>query len=203
MNSQLIFSAGDDMIVYKTTNKKNGKYYIGVHNEKDAKYLGTGKAIMRAVKKYGRECFERETLFKTDDIDMAYLMESELVTNVEVNSLECYNLKNGGFGGRTNRPDSEKTRAKKKKSFKESDLHAAHLKNVGKHTRKLRSELMKKRIIEGWENPMQNEESRKKVSLSKIGTKALWKDGEMKMAVPGSQKWIELEALGFEGRKVT
>lgn len=43
--------------VYKTTNIINGKYYIGVHkttNPNDS-YLGSGKAIKEAIKKYGKK----------------------------------------------------------------------------------------------------------------------------------------------------
>jgi hypothetical protein len=49
--------------VYKTTNKINGKKYIGSHYGKtDDEYLGSGLLISRAIKKYGKENFKKEIL---------------------------------------------------------------------------------------------------------------------------------------------
>lgn len=51
------------MIIYKTTNLLNGKIYVGFHKtDKEDGYLGSGKAILKAIKKYGKENFKRETL---------------------------------------------------------------------------------------------------------------------------------------------
>ncbi len=46
------------MYVYKTTNLINGKIYIGISKKKSKNsllYLGSGKALKRAVSKYGRK----------------------------------------------------------------------------------------------------------------------------------------------------
>lgn len=50
--------------VYKTTNVLNGKIYIGVHSTDDLNdgYMGSGKAISTAIKKYGEENFTTEIL---------------------------------------------------------------------------------------------------------------------------------------------
>jgi len=43
--------------VYITTNKINNRFYIGTHvseNPLDA-YLGSGKLLIKAIKKYGKE----------------------------------------------------------------------------------------------------------------------------------------------------
>ena len=42
-------------IVYRTTNKINGRYYIGMQNTNNESYLGSGLALVKAVKKYGGE----------------------------------------------------------------------------------------------------------------------------------------------------
>lgn len=51
--------------IYKTTNLINGKLYIGKHKatvfEPD-KYKGSGKLLLRAFTKYGKENFKCELL---------------------------------------------------------------------------------------------------------------------------------------------
>jgi len=53
-------------IVYKTVNILNNKFYIGVHKSTKLmdEYLGSGKWIGRSIKKYGRENFIRESVYK-------------------------------------------------------------------------------------------------------------------------------------------
>ena len=45
---------------YKTTNLINGRVYIGQHkyNGWDKKYIGSGKILRIALKKYGRKNFK-------------------------------------------------------------------------------------------------------------------------------------------------
>lgn len=89
------------IFVYKTTNKINGKFYIGVHktDRLDDGYLGSGKWLKHAIKKYGKENFEREILKKFDTIKEAYDYEKELVNPVLIEGGLCYNLNTGGHGG--------------------------------------------------------------------------------------------------------
>jgi hypothetical protein len=88
-------------IVYKTTNKINNKFYIGVHNMKCPWYKGSGTHLKNSIKKYGRENFIRETLFIFETSHKAYEKEAELVTFELVADPMCYNLKLGGKGGKS------------------------------------------------------------------------------------------------------
>lgn len=86
--------------VYKTTNRVNGRYYLGVHktsNPQD-RYLGSGVVLRLALKKYGREMFSKEVLFTYPDAASAFAKEAELVKHA-LGDPQCMNLKDGGHGG--------------------------------------------------------------------------------------------------------
>lgn len=88
-------------IIYKITNKLNGKIYIGKHQTKDLNdgYMGSGKLITRAIQKYGFENFEKEILFIFKTETEMNAKEAELVTHEFVNEETNYNLCPGGRGG--------------------------------------------------------------------------------------------------------
>ena len=86
-------------IVYKVTNNINGKFYIGKQNTDDQNYLGSGKAITAAVKKYGKESFTKEILHVCKNKKETELLEAAIVTEDLVNDRNCYNMKLGGAGG--------------------------------------------------------------------------------------------------------
>jgi len=90
----------DNYIVYKTICLINNKYYIGVHKKgiTNGRYLGSGKALRRAIKKYGRENFIRVTLFSFDNHIDAYLKEAEIVNEELIQDPMCYNIMVGGYG---------------------------------------------------------------------------------------------------------
>lgn len=89
---------------YRTVNLVNGKYYLGVHRERywpviDTSYLGSGKAITRAIKKYGWENFQREILGLYENEPDAYAVEKLYVDEHKVKDRNCYNMVLGGLGG--------------------------------------------------------------------------------------------------------
>lgn len=85
--------------VYLTTNKINGKKYIGQHasSEFDKSYIGSGKLILQAIKKYGKSNFECvileecNTQDELDERERYYIEQSNAYSNDDY-----YNIALGG-----------------------------------------------------------------------------------------------------------
>lgn len=141
------------MLIYKTTNLINGKIYVGKQNSSYIHnyYLGSGKILNQAIRKYGKENFKKEILeiCKTKE----QLNEREKFWIKELKSKDNkigYNITEGGTGGKTYSKQSEnyeEIRAKKSNSMKgknKGNNNAATQENIKKKI----SNSMKKR----WKN---------------------------------------------------
>ncbi len=90
-------------IIYKTINLINNRFYVGRHyTSADDGYLGSGKILELAIKKYGKENFIRETL-EYCNAEVAnereiYWIAQLSATNKTVGG---YNITIGGTGGDT------------------------------------------------------------------------------------------------------
>lgn len=86
--------------VYQTTNKINGKIYIGKHttDNLDDGYIGSGKSLNAAFKKYGKENFVCVILEFFDSSDEAFIAEEKLVNEEFVKRKDTYNMIVGGGG---------------------------------------------------------------------------------------------------------
>ena len=87
--------------IYKVTNNITGKIYIGQHQtyRKYDYYLGSGKYILKAIKKYGKENFTKEILEECipcrhykDLAEIRYIREYNCIHP------NGYNLSSGGNG---------------------------------------------------------------------------------------------------------
>lgn len=89
--------------IYLTTNKVNGKKYIGQHTGSiDDDYVGSGKLLRRAIKKYGKKNFTREILAIAEDQEALDILERFYIEKHNaVGSEQFYNLTIGGTGGNT------------------------------------------------------------------------------------------------------
>ena len=87
--------------LYRTINLSNGKIYIGKHSSDslDDGYIGKGKRLLQAIRKYGRQNFRREILRFCGSEEEAYLAEGLMVDKDFIAREDTYNLKCGGEGG--------------------------------------------------------------------------------------------------------
>lgn len=83
---------------YKIINNINSHYYYGVHNTDDLDdgYMGSGKRLHLAYKKYGIENFTKEILRFFDTSEEAFEYEAEVVTEEITKDSCCYNIQCGG-----------------------------------------------------------------------------------------------------------
>jgi hypothetical protein len=101
--------------LYEVTNLVNGRTYIGQHITDDLEdgYLGSGKALKFAIKKYGRDKFKKEILLFARNEKALNILEMMAVTPEFCALKSNYNLKEGGNSGRPNPEIREKMRQKK------------------------------------------------------------------------------------------
>ncbi len=87
-------------VIYQVTNLLNGKIYIGKHETFDINddYMGSGKLVKRAIKKYGVENFKKEILFDFETEEEMNLKEKEIVNEEFLSRDDVYNLTRGGYG---------------------------------------------------------------------------------------------------------
>ena len=175
---------------YMVTNNINGKVYVGSHSWDgeglDPNYYGSGTAIKRAVKKYGKENFQVEVLYYYDTVEECRKDEERILT--EYNVRDCphsYNLKNSAIGMTSedvrgeNNPNygkhfSEEHRQKMSKARK--GRRGKDAPNYGKHL----SKETKKKLSESLKGRKFSEEHRQKIAQSmnyrKIPIVAIQKD---------------------------
>jgi hypothetical protein len=85
-------------IIYRITNNINGRYYIGRHATKniDDNYMGSGKAIRNAIKKYGNESFFKEIIAEAGSAEELWELERQIVNESVVKDPLSYNMTYGG-----------------------------------------------------------------------------------------------------------
>jgi group I intron endonuclease len=86
--------------IYKTTNLINGKIYIGQHqrDEFDSKYYGSGKILLRALKKYGKENFKVEVVCWIRKFERLDIAERQFIKAFDSRNPKIgYNITQGGM----------------------------------------------------------------------------------------------------------
>jgi len=100
--------------VYLITNKINGRKYVGSSRKSqiDENYYGSGKVIKDALKKYGKENFQRDILWEgkgnARDIETYFLKKINAANNPLY-----YNLTNDARGNNLHKEETKKTVSEK------------------------------------------------------------------------------------------
>lgn len=81
-----------------TKNLVNGKIYVGIHTKNNPKYLGSGTYLCLAIKKYGRDNFQRTTIDEFDDLEVGVEKERYWIAKLNSKWPAGYNLNDGGEG---------------------------------------------------------------------------------------------------------
>ena len=122
------------MIIYKATNKVNGKSYIGqttkglIHRRKDhlaKRKKGSCPYFYRALHKYGKEDFSWEVIKYCENIDELNLQEQYYIKKYNTFGVNGYNLDKGGCGY-LNHTCSEETKKKISKILKGKKFTKEH-----------------------------------------------------------------------------
>jgi hypothetical protein len=87
--------------IYKTTYKNSGKYYVGMHSTDNLNdgYIGSGKIIRYAIKRYGKDNFIFEIIEFLPDRKSLIQREIEIVNKELLSDTNCVNIVEGGSGG--------------------------------------------------------------------------------------------------------
>lgn len=85
--------------IYLTTNLVNGKLYVGQHISSafDSKYKGSGKALINAFHKYGKDNFETHIICECENIEELNAMEMHFIEEYSSTNKDIgYNIRTGG-----------------------------------------------------------------------------------------------------------
>ena len=156
--------------IYKITHIDSGKIYIGKHKTDNIEdgYMGSGKMIKRAIKKYGIDRFNKDILHVFDNEQQMNDKEAELVNEEFVLRTDSYNLCVGGQGGFSYVKLNPEQREKQKRAARKS-MNKLH--REGKVPRNNNPINARKALKEKYPNgtfagKTHSEESKRKISLS-------------------------------------
>ena len=180
--------------IYKTTCLVNNKIYIGCHatNNLDDGYLGSGKLLFAAIKKYGKENFSRTILETFTNPDDMFSKERIIVNEDLISSKTSYNLVVGGSGGfKVQDIDDWKQKLSASRigntnalGYKHSDETKRKISESGKG-----KTAWNKGLPGTWVGKTHSEESKRKISISKKGLSAGEKNPMFGKSAVARRKW--------------
>lgn len=198
------------MYIYKITNTVNNKIYIGLCTKKSCKslnYLGSGKILKQAIKKYGKINFIKEILEESETFNYKDLQALEKKYIKEFNSTNPeigYNISLGGDcnAGEANGMYNKTHTAKSIKKIKETkELRKKENPDYGKLSEENRLRLSKRMTIRNKLHPtLPNGHSEDtKIRIGKI-MREKYKNGEVNLNRPSfSEERKKQYSIKFSG----
>ena len=130
------------MVIYITTNLVNGKKYLGKDSKNRESYLGSGKYLKAAIKKYGKNNFEKEIIEYCSNLDELNNREVFWLKKLQCKSDDnFYNIIDTITPCRQGKPLSKEHRDK----IRRSSIGKKHT----QQTRELLSDIQKERLCIG------------------------------------------------------
>lgn len=180
------------MIIYKTTNLINNKFYIGQDTKNNPSYFGSGIKLKLAIKKYGKNNFVKEILEYCETQEQ--LNEQEKFWIKKTNAIELgYNLAEGGFGV-SNMSNEIKEKISKSKTGVKLNLSDEQRKQKSlaaknrKHTEEVKNKLRQINL-----GKTLSDEHKVKLKLSHLGKK-LSEEQKRKIGVKSKGRKMSAEA---------
>ncbi len=159
--------------IYKTTNMKNNKFYIGMHktNNLEDDYLGSGTILRRSIKYHGKENFKKKILHVFGFRNEMVQKEIEIVNEELLKDPLCMNLMEGGKGGKNEGGFKKGNKHWVTGAKKGAEGLKKRIKNDPVFLHKLQEALKKRRNkgIGDWTGKKHSKETKKKMSLSQQG----------------------------------
>jgi len=169
-------------IIYKTTNKINGKIYIGQTVQfldlrisahmSEALFKKDNMYFHKAIRKYGKENFEWKIIAECSSLEELNKTEIEMIK--KYNTFENgYNLTMGGEGSIGFKPSKE-ARRKRSEAMKGEKNHMYGKHRTEETKKKIRKTFELNKTVVGKNNPWygkhHSEETKKKQSEARMGT---------------------------------
>jgi len=189
--------------VYLTTNLINGKQYVGSHDgEENDEYFGSGKIINEALKKYGKENFNRKILKITETRKEAFDLEKPNIVKYNTLRPNGYNISPTGgmneWGGNHSEETKKILSEKTKERYKNKENHPFFRKH---HTEKVKNKLKllyKDKTLEEIHGKIKSDNIKEKISRNGVGMLGKKHSEEAKKKMSEGHKGKESGAKGIK-----